>query len=208
MTAALGFAPHSGWAAVVAVAGDAGHPTVVYRGRIEMADSTRRDSRQPYHAVESLPLVEAERRLADFSASALRLAVGSVSKIADELRAKNSPIEAAGILDSSGRKGGNLEAILASHALIHTADGDHFREALEAACQRSDLRVVRVRKSDLLTRALAVLGTSSSKLEEAVRAMGKPFGPPWGADQKSAALLAWLLLADPISSTTAARRES
>ncbi|HXV64830.1 MAG TPA: hypothetical protein VEK15_29300 [Vicinamibacteria bacterium] len=197
MTAALGFAPHSGWAAVVAVGGASGHPTVVYRGRLEMTDPSRRDSRQPYHAVESLPLVEAEGRLAELRASAMRMAVGGVSKIADELRAKHSPIEVAGILDSSGRKGGNLAAILASHALIHTADGDHFREALEAACQRSDLRVVRIRRSDLVTRAVAILGTASSELEASVRAMGKPLGPPWGADQKSAALLAWLLLAGP-----------
>jgi hypothetical protein len=28
-----------------------------------------------------------------------------------------------------------------------------------------------------------------------VAALGKTVGPPWGADQKQAALLAWLLLA-------------
>jgi hypothetical protein len=41
-----------------------------------------------------------------------------------------------------------------------------------------------------------VLARSPQQLAVAVRALGAELGAPWGADQKSAALLAWLLLAE------------
>lgn len=61
--ATLGFAPHSGWAALVAVGADAARPRVLLRERIEMADPRLVGSKQPYHEIEGMPLREAERRL-------------------------------------------------------------------------------------------------------------------------------------------------
>ena len=52
--AALGFRAHSGWAALVVVAGDPRAPEVVLRERIEMADPELPGSKQPYHAAEEL----------------------------------------------------------------------------------------------------------------------------------------------------------
>ena len=191
----LGFAPHSGWAAVVVVAGDADNPLVLTRSRVEMADPRLPGSKQPYHEVEELSLEEAERRLARLRASAGTMASDAIRALIDDLGKRSSRPRAAGILDSSGRKGDNLAAVLASHALIHTADGDHFREALAEGCHRCGLAVVRVRQRDLVDRAAATLRQSPARLAAAVLTMGKPLGAPWGADQKSAALLAWLLLA-------------
>lgn len=101
------------------------------------------------------------------------------------------------ILDSSGRQGASLEAILASHALIHTADGNLFREALASACARSGLRVERVKQRELFERVARALCASRERLERRVVELGRPLGPPWGVDQKSAAAAAWLALAGP-----------
>jgi len=191
----LGFAPHSGWAAVVVVAGDTDNPQVLARSRVEMADPRLPGSKQPYHEVEKLSLGEAERRLARLRASAGTMAHEAIRALIDDLGKRSSRPRAAGILDSSGRKGDSLAAVLASHALIHTADGDHFREALAEGCRRCDLPVVRIRRHDLVDRAAATLRQPPARLAAAVLTMGKPLGAPWGADQKSAALLAWLLLA-------------
>jgi hypothetical protein len=49
---------------------------------------------------------------------------------------------------------------------------------------------------ELEARAAGVLARSPQQLAVAVRALGAELGAPWGADQKSAALLAWLLLAE------------
>ena len=76
----LGFAPHSGWAAVVVVAGDADNPLVLTRSRVEMADPRLPGSKQPYHEVEELSLEEAERRLARLRASAGTMASDAIRR--------------------------------------------------------------------------------------------------------------------------------
>jgi hypothetical protein len=179
----------------VAVGGDARNPEALFRGRVEMADPRLRGSSQPYHAVERLRLPEAEARLARFSETAGSMAHDAIRALVEDLGGRGRAPRAAGILDSSGRKGETLSAILSSHALIHTADGDHFREALALGCGRCGLAVVRIRRNDLAARAAAVLRRSAADVLAAVQALGRPLGPPWGADQKSAALIAWLLLA-------------
>ncbi len=192
----LGFAPHSGWAAVVIVGGEIRIPEVFARARVEMADPRLAGSKQPYHEVEALPLEEAEARLHRLSKSAGDMAYEAIHALIEDVGKRERPPGAAGILDSSGRRGGSLAAVLASHALIHTADGDHFRQALEDASRRCGLAVVRIRQRDLVDRAAATLRRSPPQLAAMIRSLGKPLRAPWGADQKSAALLAWLLLAD------------
>ncbi len=191
----LGIAPHSGWAAAVLVAGTPAAPRAVLRERLELADAALAGSRQPYHALEGLPLPEAERRLASFCASAEKLAGRALRTLTERALAAGVTPRAVGILDSAGRSGATLAANLASHALIHTADGNHFREALAQACEGLGLRVARIAQRELTSRASAALGRSREQLTAIAKELGRGMGSPWGADQKSAALLAWLLLA-------------
>ena len=169
------------------------HPQVLARERLVLCDATEPESRQPYHALAALPLPEAHRRLAHFEARAGALASASVRPLA-ERAAAGAPLAAAGILDASGRGGAELAAILASHALIHAAEGNHFRAALALACQSLGVSVTRLPRGQLEARAATVLGRPAQQLADAVRALGAQLGAPWGADQKCAALLAWLLL--------------
>lgn len=192
--AALGIAAHSGWAAAVLLAGTPASPRAVLRERLELADEALPGSRQPYHALEELPLPEAQRRLAAFRASAAQLAGRSLRALIQRARAAGVIPQAAGILDSAGRSGASLAAVLASHALIHTADGNHFREVLAQSCEELGLTVARVGQRELTARASATLGRSPEELMATVRELGRGMGSPWGVDQKSAALLAWLLL--------------
>lgn len=194
--AVLGFAPHSGWAALVAVGGSTARPEVVDRRRIEMADPKLPGSRQPYHEAEGLELRDASRLLKRHADRAGALAYEALKAVTLDLAARGHTVGAAVILQSSGRQGLALESILASHALIHTADGHHFREALAAASSRLGLDATRVRERDLLALAATALRSTPAKLRESVLALGKPLGPPWGADQKSATLAAWLTLAE------------
>lgn len=168
---------------------------MLLRARIEMADETLPGSKQPYHEVEEMKLPAAARALERLRASASSLAHAGLAAAITDLRRRGRTPRTAGILDSAGRKGASLEAILASHALIHTADGDHFRDALAAAAERCGMAVARVRERDLLECAQGVLGRPGADVQRAVQALGKPLGPPWTADQKNAALLAWILLA-------------
>lgn len=194
-TAALGVAPHSGWAAVIALGGPFGEPRLLARSRIEMFDPADPEAKQPYHTVEPLPVAEAARRLQGYRKEAESMARTAIRRLVHELDRSGHSVVSLGILDSSGRKGGSLADILASHALIHTADGEHYRDALAAAADANQLDVSRVRARDLEGQAAKRLGRPAGRLRDAVLRMGREAGPPWGADQKAAALLAWLLLA-------------
>jgi hypothetical protein len=191
----LGIAPHSGWAAAVLLAGTPAEPRVILRERLELTEARLAGSKQPYHALEGLPLAQAQRQLARFCTSASGLAEGALRALLARAQAAGVEPHGAGILDSAGRGGATLAAILASHALIHTADGNHFRAALAQACQALGLRVARIPQRELTGRAAAVLRRSPEQLAATVRELGRGMGSPWGADQKDAALLAWLLLA-------------
>jgi hypothetical protein len=194
--AALAFAPHSGWAALVALAGDARSPDVVLRQRIELIDGTLDGAAQPYHAAEGRPLVEAKRLIAAFQESAAALADQGLRAALETLRRQGCAPCAAGVLASSGREGASLEQILASHALIHTADGNHFRRALAEASRRCGIPASPAPLKTLLERASRALGQPGPALQARVQALKRQVGPPWTADHKAAALLAWALLAE------------
>src|SRR5205814_483346 len=59
--AVLGIAPHSGWAAAVLLAGTPAAPRVILRERLELSDARLGGSKQPYHALEGLPLAQASQ---------------------------------------------------------------------------------------------------------------------------------------------------
>jgi hypothetical protein len=193
--AAMGIAPHSGWAAVVVLGTSHANPRVLARSRIDMVDKSAPESKQPYHAVESLHLEQAAELVSRYRASAEDMAYAAVRALAAQLAARGARMTSVGVLDSAGRKGSSLASILASHSLIHAADGDHFRQALAGAAERSGLKVRRIRARDLEAEAEAGLQKPAALLRDAVTGLGRQVGPPWGSDQKMAALLAWLLLA-------------
>lgn len=72
--------------------------------------------------------------------------------------------------------------------------GEHFPEALADASSRCGLKVSRVRQRELLERASEAAPAPGRGAAGSPPGDG-PFGrTPWGADEISAALLAWLLL--------------
>ena len=89
----------------------------------------------------------------------------------------------------------SLETILASHALIHAAEGEMFRKAIIDACAAKDLAIINFPGTTLNDDGAALLGLTAAKLRDRLAAFGKALGPPWGQDQKEATLVAWLALA-------------
>jgi hypothetical protein len=194
--AAIGFSPHSGWAAMVVIGGTASAPALLARSRVVLMDEHDPLSKQPYHAVEFMCIEEATGRLDGCFSVATSMARASIHGQAEELKRRGIALNSVGILESSGRKHASLSSILASHALIHGADGDHFRNALAGAAEYERLQVSRIPARDIETCAVERLGQPIKRLLTTVNELGRGVGPPWGADQKKAALLAWSLLAD------------
>lgn len=193
MKIALGFRVHSGWAAGVVAEAFARPPESLRRVRIEMDDDP--DAKQPYHAAEGLPLEQAEALLARFRAAAGQLADRAIGDVVAEARQRGDQIVGSAVLMGSGRSGVPLEAILASHALIHTADGDHFRDAIRSACERNGLAVTAIRERELIAHVTLALRVSAADVEQRLKDVGRALGPPWRQDEKYAALAAWSVLA-------------
>ena len=163
--AAFGFRVHSGWAAAVVVAGDLSSPNVVDRRRIEIADPELPGSKQPYHAAERLALEEAEQLLQRCASSSASLAKKAVGDCIDVARRRGHKVFACGILLGSGRSLPTVAAILASHALIHTAEGEFFRNVVTDACKHHELQVIGVKEKELFSRCNTELHMSQDRLE-------------------------------------------
>lgn len=189
--AALGFRAHSGWATLVAVAGSAARPVVVLRHRVELSQRT---PRQPFHAAEHRSFRAAFALVERSRAEAGELALGALRDAMAQLRAQGHEAVASGLLLASGRPLPGLQDILASHSLIHAAEGELFREALRQASQASGLRLTEVKERDLEQAAALSLGRPTADLLREVAAWGRVLGPPWRQDEKGAALVGWLAL--------------
>ncbi|HEX3951315.1 MAG TPA: hypothetical protein VHW95_15780 [Steroidobacteraceae bacterium] len=193
-TAALGFSVHSGWAAMVVLGGTPAAPRVLDRSRVSLIDDRDPEAKQPYHAVEFLCVEEATGRLDGYLGVATRMARTSMHAQAEKLGKLGVAVQAVGILESASRKHVALSSILASHALIHAAEGDLFRNALSAAAEQLRIEVCRLQTRALEEHAMQCLQLPRKRLLDTVNGLGREVGPPWGADQKKAALLAWTLL--------------
>jgi hypothetical protein len=194
-TAAVGFRVHSGWAAVVVVCGPVDTPVVVERRRIELVKTFSYTFRQPYHTAEKMPRHDATIFIRDVQSEAKRLASSSLRSLQRDLAEGEFRIARGALLLASGRALPGLEQILASHALIHTADGELFRDGLRAACAACSLPVEGVKEKELFAAASLALRVQPAALKRRVAALGKALGPPWSQDEKFAALGAWLTLA-------------
>jgi hypothetical protein len=195
---ALGFRAHSGWTVAVAVAGSPSRPLVLERRRIETADTSITGSKQPYHAAEQLGGEQAEALIRQCRASSTLIAMDAVSAMVDRLRQKGHRVERAGILVASGRPLPNLAATLRSHALIHTAEGELFRDVLVSAGEQCSLHVTKVKERELWDRGAAVFRLPAEDLQQRVNGLGKPLGTPWRQDEKLASMAGWIALAESL----------
>ncbi len=168
-------------------------PVVVERRRIELIEPGI--PKQPYHAAENLELKKAEKLIGRSRDTARRLARAAVRAVVGELEEKGFKVVGAGLLLASGRPLPSLAATLASHALIHAAEGELFREALAQASERARLPVTGVREREAHERGAAGLRIADGRLRDRLSEMGRAVGSPWTQDQKLAALVAWMALA-------------
>jgi len=187
--AALGVRAHSGWAAYVVLSGNPKHPDIVARDRMMLCEATIKGSKQPFHEAEPMAFAKAEQFIARCAASTAALAGKALTNIQE-----NSPVTACCILTASGRPLPDLKEILASHALIHSAEGEFYRDAVAVACTRRGIAVRRVRERDVDVE-LQKLPVPATAAKARLAEFGKRLGPPWTQDEKMAAIGAWLMLA-------------
>ena len=192
--AALGFRVHSGWTALIALALEKNHPIILVRQRPHLVATFSYTFRQPYHTAEKMTLDEAQAFLDQQRTESRSLALEAIRSAQSEVAQQGFEITRTALLLASGRPLPELPKILASHSIIHTADGEFFREALLHACTRANLPVTRIKERELLATASKSLRRNPAALTRFINDLGKPLGSPWAVDEKFATLAAWLAL--------------
>jgi hypothetical protein len=193
--AALGVRMHSGWGVLVAVAGHPDSLEVIDRRRIVVTDPGTPGAKQPYHRAVTLGLPAAETYLAKCAAVSERLASAAIGEVLRALEERRYRVAGCAVLLASGRPLPSLEKILASHPLLHTAEGEFFRNAIRRACDQSKIAVTATREREIDERAKTAFGKTAGRVHRAISSMGKSIGPPWTKDHKAAALAAAMILA-------------
>jgi hypothetical protein len=192
--AAVGFRVHSGWSAAVVVSLERGKPVVLRRKRIELVKIFNYDFRQPYHTAKRMPFDGGREFISSVRTQAGNLGCDALRELQEELKTAGSRLKTAALLLASGRALPALKSILDSHALIHTAEGELFREAVAEACVRSGMKLYRVREKELIGEATRALRMAEPALLKRVTELGHPHGAPWSQDEKFATLAAWMAL--------------
>ena len=195
LAAALGFRAHTGWAALVVVAGGLTRPVVVSRGRAELGDPSGRIRRAVYHAARALEpagaaaLVEAAEQIAAEQAAA------AFERTLREAREEDAVVRSCAVVVGASDREPPLESILASHALVHAAEGRLYQRALLQGAEARGLDTVAVPERSIWEEGEAALGVAADELRQWVDQLRREVGPPWARDQKLAALAAWIALA-------------
>lgn len=199
--AAFGVRAHSGWVALVAVTGSIHAPEILDRRRISLIDPREpgpkipgHGPQQPYHIALNLKWEEAEAYLARSAKTAARLACEALEESATALRKRGFRIAGCGLVLASGRPLPSLEGILASHPMIHTAEGEFFRNAIREACGKMGINVTGVREWELFFLAAENLGFSAARIKRQMEDLRRSAGRPWTSDQKNATVAGYLAL--------------
>jgi hypothetical protein len=164
MRQALGISIHTGWAACVVVGGSLAKPEIVENRLIDILDDSERFC---FHMAAEMKLAAAEKFLAKVRKKALESARAALAPLLTK------SVKICALVAKPGDPGA-LEEILAAHPRLHTAEGCLYRDVLREACSVT-VKLVPPKSLDIAK-------------------VGKLSRPPWGKDQKLAALAAWQLL--------------
>jgi hypothetical protein len=144
--AAVGCRAHTGWAALVVVAGGIQRPEVVFRGRAELGDPRGRVKRNAYHAARALEpiaaadLVDAAERIATEQATA------AIERTVREAMDEGVAVRSCAVVVGAPSRDLPLQTVLSSHALVHAAEGRLYQGALLRGAESSGLETIAVPK--------------------------------------------------------------
>jgi hypothetical protein len=186
---ALGVARHNGWAWFVTVASRGSDFEVVDRRRVEFIDDDQ--PKQPYHheALRISPS-DAKRLLDGVHDSVRRCTARALSETLGALGAHGEVDVLA--VDGPPRRPvpDDLEEILASHQIVHTADGEMYRSILVAEAIAAGLGVFEAPRGKAFSIAADALGQTAMQVEALTGDLGKPLGTPWRKEHRTATAIA------------------
>jgi len=187
-SAALGFRIKSGWAAAVLLRGPVRSLRLCDSGVIDLSDTRFSETRQPYHAamgkLETDPgKIRARLRIVR------RVARQSITRLLAEYRGfviRRAALAIGSQIDPA--------SIANPHIRAHALEGQLFRTTLDDALRAHRIHTVILIERDAYSKASAHLKKASSDLRRVTQNLGRSGEGPWRAEQKLAALAAWIAL--------------
>jgi hypothetical protein len=151
-------------------------PTIVLERRLELCPPAL--PRQAYHAIvhDGVDLKAGERLIS-------KVAEASVKSARAAMRRTKDLVAIAVVAEPRDLPA--LERILKSHALLHSAEGDMYREVVVDAAEREGIPALHFASSEL----------RAQPQDELMRAFGAMVGTPWQQEHKDAARAALRALA-------------
>lgn len=188
--AALGFRVKSGWAAAVLLTGPTRSPQLCDVRRIDLSDPRLPETRQPYHA--AMGKLETDTTKINRRACLVRsIAQQSIATLLASYRQKGYAIRRAALVVGSQVE---PESIANDHIRAHALEGRLFRSALEEALQTCRTRTEILVERNAYAQGATKLKASNDNVRCVIQDFGRAAQGPWRAEQKLAALAAWLAL--------------
>src|SRR5438067_2970205 len=188
--AALGFRVKSGWAAAVLLTGPARSPQLGDVGRIDLSDPQLPETRQPYHAM--MGKLETNTTKINRRMRVVRgVAQQSIATLLAGCREKGYAISRAALMVGSQI---DPASIASPHIRAHALEGQLFRSVLEEALQAQRIRTEVFVERDTYAQAAVKLKESNENVRRVIENFRRATQGPWRAEQKLAALSAWLAL--------------
>src|SRR3989442_4320208 len=187
----LGFRVRSGWAAAVVLAGPSSAPSVLHVRRIELSDPGFPESRQPFHALDdSQGDLEPDPNRIQKRAEVVRdAATRSIGQLMAHCRAIGWNPRRAGIVAGSLT---DPSVIHSPHIRAHAMEGQLFRTTLEEALRALDVQPSVFAAKTVFKTASDLIHSGVPILKRTLADLGHGVAGPWRADEKLAALAAWV----------------
>jgi hypothetical protein len=189
--AVIGLRTKTGRAIAIVLGGPVAAPQGIYRAELKMASPQVPATYQPYHEVMELPWDQAEEAVRDAVVAIEAAASDALAGLVRDVRDKGFKVAGVAIVGAPARR---LESIGNPHIRAHAAEGVVYRHALETAAAANDLEASAFVEKGLLESVQAALGLSENVVRSNLARVGEELGRPWRADEKLAAMAAWVVL--------------
>ena len=189
--AAVGLRVRTGRAVLIALCGPPEAPRLVSRAEVDLTDAKVADSKQPFHVGLEVAGARGERAVERACQAARRAGATSLSAVFARTAARGFRLVGATVISDSAT---DPASIGNPHMRAHAAEGALFRDICCDAANAHGLVTERALAKNLRDALGQSLDAQSKRIDAVLAQIGAEAGRPWRADEKLAAMGAWLAL--------------
>jgi len=193
--ATIGFRAKTAKAIAVALKTDNASPAYLARWEVALHDPGVPATSQPHHEVMGLPWTTAQSAARPLEQQIEGIAIQMLSGLVSSLQSRGFDVYGIGVVGSPDRK---LERIGNPHIRAHAAEGILFRRVLEIAAAEHQLPWRSFSDRNLEEITFPQLRKTPREIKNTLASIGRAAGRPWRADERAAAIAAWLMMRQQI----------